>query len=174
MLLKGLHQFHTVHKVALLNIAPHKVLVNPGTSEVFFYDFCEASSLEQSVPLKHKSVKSTSLSQDKPFLAPEYHEKGTDLNREKLDIFAMGVLIFQIVFGRPPFSSAKPGEDHLYTYLSSSLVLHQKSFFKFHLRHGVTGTHPPTESLLSLIESMLSKNPVNRPSTTEILENCGF
>lgn len=52
--------------------------------------------------------------------AREEHEKGKNkfkgVNGEKADMFALGVSLFLLVAGRPPFSKAHP-KDKLYRFI---------------------------------------------------------
>ncbi len=88
----------------------------------------------------------------------------------KADIFALGVILFTLHFGVPPFSVADPKEDRLYKLLShKSNSSDKKASMKFFLR-----SHPATKDLLAsnridyelmdLIISLLQENPCDRPA----------
>jgi serine/threonine protein kinase len=88
----------------------------------------------------------------------------------KADIFALGVILFTLHFGVPPFSLADPKEDRLYKLLShKSNSSDKKASMKFFLR-----SHPATKELLAsnridyelmdLIISLLQENPCDRPA----------
>ena len=51
----------------------------------------------------------------KPYMAPEIMEE-KEVDARKVDVFALGVLLFQIVMGRFPFNSAQK-EDPLYNLI---------------------------------------------------------
>jgi serine/threonine protein kinase len=59
-------------------------------------------------------------------MAPEVL-RGESFDGKKSDIFNLGVMLFIMAFGRPPFESAKIG-DRLYRHLETK----QLDFFKWH------------------------------------------
>jgi serine/threonine protein kinase len=60
-------------------------------------------------------------------MAPEVIKGGESFDGEKSDIFNLGVMLFIMAFGRPPFSNAKSC-DRLYRLLETK----QQDFFKWH------------------------------------------
>ncbi len=75
--------------------------------EPILYDLTRAKSLVENT-LRLSDVKSTKIESELYYLAPEMYEKGKQpLQGDKIDVFAMGVILFFVIFGRPPFSDAK-------------------------------------------------------------------
>ena len=53
-------------------------------------------------------------------MAPELH-KGKPYSGEKADMFALGVILFSIVTGHPPFMEARPNDGHYRLFLLKKL-----------------------------------------------------
>ena len=92
------------------------------------------------------------------YMAPELWQRlagaSTPLNYKAIDIYAMGVLLFQLLTGALPFGQndlAKLGRAHQEDDPPA-----------------LTQTHIP--QLCGLIERMLSKNPSARPSASDFVE----
>ena len=90
----------------------------------------------------------------------------------KADIFALGVILFTLHFGVPPFKIACR-EDRNYKLLSfKSNAVDRKTSLKFFLRN-----HPATKPLLDsnqidydlmdLITKLLEEDPLERPSNIQ-------
>lgn len=95
----------------------------------------------------------------------------------KADIFALGVMLFTLHFGVPPFTSC---EDRLYKLLSfRSNSADSKSSLRFFLK-----AHPSTKDadsdqldyqLLSLVQSLVQQDPDERPaSVAEVMSHAYF
>jgi serine/threonine protein kinase len=95
----------------------------------------------------------------------------------KADIFALGVMLFTLHFGVPPFTSC---EDRLYKLLSfRSNASEPKVSLRFFLKG-----HPSTKDvdsdhldyqLLSLIQSLVQQDPADRPaSIAEVMSHAYF
>ena len=57
-----MHKLHSEMGMALLNLAPHKVLVDLETSDIKFYDFSDSVNLSEVELISVKKVKKTDLS----------------------------------------------------------------------------------------------------------------
>lgn len=100
----------------------------------------------------------------KAYLAPEA-KTGSQQNydRQKVDIFALGVILFTLSLGVPPFQEASKSD---YWY---GKILQKKNddFWEYWERHKITISDP----LKKLLESLMAPEPKDRPSTSEML-NC--
>lgn len=95
----------------------------------------------------------------------------------KADIFALGVILFILHFGLPPFTEARAREDRLYKLLSfRSNSADKKATLRFFLK-----SHPATKDLLisnqidydlmDLIASLVQENPNDRLSSIDDVRN---
>lgn len=99
--------------------------------------------------------------------APEVLMGGT-YNAVHADIFSLGVVLFMMVSGHPPFNWAIPGSDLKYKTL---FINRSDLFWQTHFRIDVQNTDRFSDSLQELIVSMLSFNPAHRPSLSEIMKS---
>ena len=69
----------------------------------------------------------------KMFLAPEIMnpEMKSTLLGDKIDAFAIGVMLFISLFGRPPFGTSSR-LDHYYQFLFSQNSTNKEKFFRAH------------------------------------------
>ena len=97
-----------------------------------------------------------------PELILDIHYKGS-----QVDIFALGVILFAMVVGHPPFSEAHY-TDPFYQLIAGN---QSELFWKTHLKRR-TAQDPDgitlSESVKSLIISMLQYMPEHRPTMSEI------
>ena len=87
------------------------------------------------------------------------------LKGDMIDVFALGVMLFVALFGRPPFKTASR-HDSFYKYFYDSNPKCQDLFFKYH--PSLRGSHID-EDLKRLIKDLMNPNPMKRPSAREIL-----
>ena len=89
------------------------------------------------------------------------------------DLFALGVILFTLHYGIPPFQIADAKQDRLYKLISfKTNSSDKKAAMKFFLR-----SHPATKDLflsnsidyelMDLIVSLLSENPAERPQNID-------
>ncbi|MFO0576287.1 MAG: serine/threonine-protein kinase [Polyangia bacterium] len=88
------------------------------------------------------------------YMAPEQC-RGSKGVADKTDVYALGVMLFEMMAGRPPFVAAEPGE-----YLALHMLQAPPS-----LREFVQGL---PEGLTQLVERMLAKDPAARPTMAEV------
>jgi len=93
------------------------------------------------------------------YMAPEIHEDKC-FNGIKVDVFALGVLLFCLYSSKLPFVSAKPN-DPWYKHIKNQ---HYDLFWELHERRGII--MPP--ALKSLLSTMLAYDPQKRPSIMAI------
>lgn len=93
------------------------------------------------------------------YLAPEMI-RGTGHN-DKLDVWTLGVLMFELLEGRPPFC---PQEDSLDSRMKAKLT--EDNILKGNLEFKI----PHSAEAISAIKKMLNTNESFRPSAREVLE----
>lgn len=151
---------HTVAKVAHMDIKLDNILV----SEEGTLKLCDFGMVQ---PVEANIAKSfgTEMYMAPEIRARQYYEtyKGTPT-----DIFSLGVLLWILHFGRPPFAKADMS-DRNYALLQRS----PQSFWKMHptvrQHKGVVD-----EDLKSLLISTMSLGPQNRPESVASLMNHSF
>ena len=97
------------------------------------------------------------------YMAPEIY-KGITYSGQSVDLFATAIILFIMVAQHPPFGSASSKDPH-YKLLSTNKV---DTFWKVHSKNKPNREEFFSESFKSLIISMLSYNPHERPSLAEI------
>lgn len=98
------------------------------------------------------------------YMAPEIHLSQV-YKGEVVDIFSAGIILFIMITGHPPFSTATP-QDPFYK------VLAQKKFEMFWKAHGQTkegGENFCSPEFKDLVQRMLDLNPADRPTMEEII-----
>lgn len=147
--LDHLHQKGWVHK----DVKPENVLVNKG-GEVRLIDFSLASRQTSTVSKLLTSKKRIVIQGTRTYLAPEL------IRREPLtfaaDMYSLGILLFEILAGRPPFVHGNPNEL-LMMHVRDAVP--EPSFFNKNV----------TPELDKLVIRMLSKKPKERPGNMQEL-----
>jgi eukaryotic-like serine/threonine-protein kinase len=166
--LAALHAEGVVHR----DIKPANVLATGGdlaVSAVKLADlglakFPKGTLAQSSVtaecrmPVEHVSTDDRSALGTWEYMAPEQWIRSKDVDA-RADIYALGVLLFQLLTGRPPFL-AEGAKDWMFHHLFDLPELHL-----------LKGLVPP--ALLDLVTRMLSKGVSQRPSLDEIGAHLG-
>ena len=97
------------------------------------------------------------------YMAPEIY-KGNTYSGQTVDLFATGIILFIMVAQHPPFADASAKDPH-YKLISTNRT---DVFWKVHCKRKPGGLDYFSDSLKSLIQSMLSYSPHERPSLAEI------
>jgi serine/threonine protein kinase len=100
----------------------------------------------------------------KGYMAPEVLSK-MPYEAKKVDVFAMGVLLFNLYCGHPPFITATKSDPYYY----NAFILNPKGFWIFHQRQNPK--NPISESFKELITGMLSFNSSERYTLTDVLKS---
>lgn len=82
---------------------------------------------------------------------------------ESSEVFALGVIMFQLLFGKDPFFLAEPG-DSFYA------CIFKRNFDELLMKHEI-GANSIANATKELLMSMLQYNPTDRPSVAEILSH---
>jgi len=91
---------------------------------------------------------------------PTYHA-------EKADIFSLGILLFTMMFGQPPFMQNDPQRSPLLSYLCSGNIVFVDFFFK---THELTKHRIVSPQLKHLLMKMLAFSPEMRPTLESLLD----
>jgi len=92
-----------------------------------------------------------------PYMAPEVREGA--YNGFHVDVFSLGVILFIMYFGYPPFTSAK-SNDPLYSHLSKPDENDRAAFWAYHKKRRPSLNL--TQDFKDLVARMLSLRPADR------------
>lgn len=101
-----------------------------------------------------------------PYMAPEIREGAYD--GYQVDVFSLGVILFMMLFGYPPFMTAK-SNDPLYSCLSKPDENSRAKFWSFHKKRRPSVT--PSEDFKDLVGKMVAVVPGDRPTLQGIREH---
>ncbi|CAN1224851.1 LysM domain receptor-like kinase 4 [Linum grandiflorum] len=110
------------------------------------------------------------ISGTKGYMAPEYLENG--LVSTKIDVFAFGVLLLEMITGKQVASFHKDGAYGLSNVLSDAQDGKEDNLRQF-LDPSMEGNYPVDLAVfvLRLIDGCLNKNPANRPAMNELVQS---
>lgn len=94
------------------------------------------------------------------YMSPEMHEK-TEFCTKPVDIFALGVVLFIMIKGAPPFTASKYTDQHYKLFITNP-----ERFFKCHFRKFKDDF--PSSALIDILSKMLNPDPENRITLEEI------
>lgn len=94
-------------------------------------------------------------------MAPEIIS-GESYDAFKADIFSLGVLLFIMIMGKPPFARAAPSSDPYY-HLLCAQPINYWSLMKERDRE-----MPKSSDFMILVQDMLRQAPDKRPSTQDL------
>lgn len=98
------------------------------------------------------------------YMAPEIHLRQPYIGRE-VDLFASAIILFIMVAGHPPFTTAEQG-DPFYKCIANN---RSDIFWRTHAKNKPAGASFMSPELKDLINCMLQLEPSHRPSLQEIL-----
>ena len=111
----------------------------------------------------------------KRYQSPELHmvessEKGYDPCL--VDVWAAGIVFFELLMGFPPIKCANPQEDWYFWQISND---RWSTFWQKHeqmcRRHSLSGLYKMTPQMRSFFEQALEPNPLKRPTMTQLLQH---
>ena len=140
---KGINYLHS-QKIVHRDIKPENILITDDNN----IKICD---LGFSAPFG-ENVKRNTMCGTREYLAPEVAMRL--LQNEKIDIWCLGILIYELIMKKPPFES--------YEIYKMGLM---KKRFGLVFKNGVS------ENLKKLISDCLELEPRNRPSAEVLLEN---
>jgi serine/threonine protein kinase len=163
MIYKIIITIQALHKMGICHrdIKPQNILLFGENFEIKICDFGLSSIIYG------KSGKNLirGIVGTKGYQAPEIIE-GKDYDGEKADIFSLGVLLFNLLNGKPPFKTAKiidngRKEDQLYKFINENSDLYWKTML-------LTGL---SLEFKKLFIRMVAYDPNKRPTIKEILND---
>jgi len=152
--LQAAHDHGVVHR----DLKPENVMILEGPEScVKLLDFGIAKLLPSSQVLTHGSIEETAAGAifGSPHVAaPEQARGDVDLITHKSDLYSLGVILYWMLSGEPPFVAATAGE------------LFEKHANSIPVPLGVKCPHLP-RPLTDLVCSCLAKQPEERPTSAE-------
>lgn len=140
--------------VAHRDLKPENILVT-STYQIKLADFGYAK-LNDGPCHTHRGTKG--------YIAPEIIRR-EDYDGFKADVFALGVILYTLYTGRPPFTQAVPN-DRFYAFVVSG------RWGEFWVRNQrVEGTPIFSDDFKDLMQRLLALKPTERPSAMEILQH---
>ena len=101
------------------------------------------------------------------YMAPEIERK-VKYACKPADIFSLGVILFTIVYQRPPFNISKPN-DKMFQFIMRNDMRRFWNYLEWRIERIRL-----SDELKELIGCMLSVNPIERPSISEIKEHLWY
>ncbi|KAF2307794.1 hypothetical protein GH714_031810 [Hevea brasiliensis] len=107
---------------------------------------------------------------DTGYIAPEHGEPGTD--NTKCDIYAFGVLLLELLTGRKPFDSSRPGEEQSLVKWASSR-LHDGAYLAQMVDPNIRRTITPKAAsrFADIVSLCVQPEKLFRPPMSEIVES---
>lgn len=154
--IKYLHERNLAH----LDLKLENILVDPIKGiKVIDFDGCEQVTSEPKI---------TSSKGSPGYRAPEV-SKGTASNLFAADIYSLGVVLFIMVVGTPPFNEVEKNGKFVYDKFYEVLKTDVKKFWKAHESYRENDGRPKlSKSFKEVIEVMLKEDPKKRPTATEL------
>lgn len=152
-LLDGVEYLHTQSKLAHLDLKLENVLI----SNDFTFKLCDFGFVE---PLLIKVTKNKGTD---GYKSPEiYQMASSGFDGDKADIFALGVILFIMIFGVPPFTMAT--KDNPYYRLFYRGSDSARFFFRMHpATRSLYQNGEINPQLMDLLMTLMDENPANRP-----------
>ena len=159
--IQALHKMGICH----LDIKPDNILLFSDNFEIKIGDF----GLSSSIYGKYGKVLQSGNAGTYWYKAPEII-KGKDYDGEKADIFSLGVLLFVLLNGAPPFLTAEIMDDRneLKKQLYKFIVTNSNFYWR------ITGLTGLSLQFKTLFIRMVAYDPNKRPTIEEILDDDWF
>eukprot|EP00039_Didymoeca_costata_P000873 m.47704 g.47704 ORF g.47704 m.47704 type:complete len:382 (+) comp10526_c0_seq3:166-1311(+) len=147
-----IHSHHYIHR----SLTSSSIVVNPGGTPIIY-------NLENMVSLLHNgSLKSVmhDFHQDEnsiAWAAPEYLRQDMIGYSEKIDIYSIGIISLELVFGAHPFQGLLP-----------TAVLHLKLQDEKGPLSIISSKRKPSSRMLSFLSECLREEDFNRPSADKL------
>jgi len=156
--IKYLHSEGLAH----LDIKLENVLVDVnGGVKVIDFDACES--------VKQEDNKINSLNKGSPgYRAPEF-VKGKVENLLSADIYSLGIVLFIMVVGTPPYNEVEKSGKFVFDKHYEVLRTDVKKFWRVHESYRESDGRPKlTKNFKEVVEAMLKEDPTKRPTVAEL------
>jgi len=153
--IKDLHSQKLVH----LDLKLENILVDPTEGvKLIDFDACEQSSSQI-----------ISSNKGSPgYRAPEI-SKGNSENLFAGDVYSLGVVLFILVVGTPPYNEIEKNGKFVFDKFYEVLKTDVKKFWKAHESYRESDGRPKlTKAFKEAVEAMLKEDPKKRPSVVEL------
>ncbi|CAI2374314.1 unnamed protein product [Moneuplotes crassus] len=100
------------------------------------------------------------------YMAPEMHNS-KNFKTQPLDIFALGIVLFILIKGSPPFCQAKSTDQHYRLFCSKPEL-----FWKVHFKR--FPDYDPSSDLMELLSNMLNPDEERRITIEEIKQSAWY
>lgn len=155
-LVDGIEHMHQ-RKVAHLDLKIENILLDEKF-RVKITDFDLSQAITEGASLEARGTPG--------YRAPEV-KKGTCINFEAADIYSLGIVLFVMLSGNPPYSEVDKGLGHEFDPFYRLMRTNTPKFWQIHAQFKKDKNFY-SEDLISLIDWMLSENPECRPSIEDI------
>ena len=153
---EGVSALHNTTGYAHLDIKLENVLIGKDY-KLKLCDFGFAQDVSERITKKYGT---------ESYMAPEIESRaqGETYMGVPADIFSLGVILFIITFGAPPFSRTVPSDRNFNIFLRN-----KECFWKMHpsVRKYVNKSGPVNPQLIDLLTSMLSTDIDSRPESVQ-------
>lgn len=155
-MLQVMHYMH-INSVSHRDLKPENIMLDKNFN-IRFADFGFAANIQG----KDGSGFLRTILGTTAYMSPELITKNI-YQGHSVDLFALGIILFILYSGHPPFNSANPQDPHY------RLVAEGKAdiFWQQHQKHKKAGFY--TEEFKDLITNMLQFNPNSRLSLADIV-----
>lgn len=150
-----LHRLDIVHR----DLKPENILYCPNTKKITLIDFGLAQECER--------VMFNRVCGSKHYLAPELIARKPFICLKKVDIWALGILLYFLTYKRKPFVSRKKDKAEVFEKIQFGKLVFGKGV-------RVKQLGPVSSTLKSLLKLILQKNPEERISLVNIINHSWF
>ena len=160
----GVEALHNTTGYAHLDLKLENILIGKDY-KLKLCDFGFAQDINERITKKYGT---------ESYMAPEIEQRsqGETYMGIPADIFSLGVILFIITFGAPPFSRTLPGDRNFNIFLRN-----KECFWKMHpsVKKYVAKSGPVNPKLIDLLTNMLSADISARPESVQnVLEHAFF
>jgi serine/threonine protein kinase len=155
--IKYLHSQNLAH----LDIKLENILVDVAEGvKVIDFDACESTK---------DSAQPVSLNKGSPgYRAPEF-VKGNAENLLAADIYSLGIVLFILVVGTPPYNEVEKNGKFVFDKHYEVLRTDVKKFWRVHESYRENDGRPKlSKSFKEVIEAMLKEDPTKRPTVVDL------
>jgi len=161
-LVDGISFMHNMN-IAHLDLKPENILLDENFT-VKITDFDLAQNMDGQTRLDGRGTVG--------YRAPEIRE-GRCSNLVAADIYSLGVILFIMLAGIPPYMEVEKGFSVEYDGFYKLLRKNTQKFWEIHGRHS-SGRNLFKPAVIKLITAMLSEDPNSRPTIDEIKQNSWY